>query len=74
MSVDRKTLTERVMLTKYFMSFPAFYKLKRVKKCHVTYLASGKNIFHFQWQSGALAKVRCCAVIFLDQKELIVPW
>lgn len=44
MSADRKTLTERVKLTKYFMSFPAFYKLKRVKECHMTYLASGKKI------------------------------
>lgn len=47
MSADGNTLTEMVMLTKYFMSFIAFCKLKRVKESHVTYLASGKIYFTF---------------------------
>lgn len=48
MCTDGKTLTEIVMLTKYFMSFPEFCKLMRIKPVHVPYLASEKNMFHLQ--------------------------
>lgn len=52
MSAAGNTLTEMVMLTKYFMSFLAFCKLQRVKGNCVTYLTSGKIYFTFSGKVG----------------------
>lgn len=75
MCTDGKSLTEIVMLTKYFMSFPASCKLMRIKPVHVPYLASGKKYVSLPGLKWDTCWSKMLYYSFLrNQRDLMFPW